>query len=379
MRRVRILLLLGLALVATPVEAGSAGARRALRALVASVEARHGVAHRSLVVVPLVTRGAAGGVPLSCSTAGLSWSHAAGAEVTVDARGVAEDRLLPSGLELGEGSERRLLRTPVLASAGSVPTAETVRIAPGGPKESPRSFLALRGPEVRHLLRIAPCAETLGDLLALEGRLAGLAAGVRVTPAALAAAPHLAPERATAKTVLAALPRAYGGTVCGHVVFLGNRPVEVVLAAQPVTYAAYAQACADGLATYFALWEELYGRTGLPPEGEPDWRRFLEVSAERIRALGAASPKRTASPERWTIRAPKASSLGWLLLDAEDTAVWVEAWPDTAPFPAPSREPDGDPEDEASGTSRSGSMTIPYLERLLERLRERRRKAEAGR
>lgn len=366
-------------LAAAPVHAGAPSPKQALRTRLASVEARRGVAHRSLALVALVARAPESAAPLAYATAGLTWAPRKGDEVTIGAEDAAEDRILPSGVELMAGNARRLLCAPLRVPAGEGAAAPTIRIVRGGTEPAPHTFLAVRGPEVRHLLAVAPDATALADLLDLERVLADLPDGELVTPGALANAPRITAVRDEAKKALRVIPSAYGGALCGHVAFLGNRPVEVVLAAHPDTYAAYVRAATDGYATYLALWEELYGRTGPLLDAKPDWPRLLAVAAARVRDLGTGRPLRTEDAGRWKLRPKRGESLGWMLTDAAQDATWIEAWPTGAPFPVPAREPGGPPEDEAAGNRESGSLTLPLLERLVERLRKIRDATRAAR
>lgn len=365
-------LLLACALLgARTTQAGPSDARVALRELVGGVEARRGIQHRSLVVVALVSREACEDQGPAQATAGLTWeSHAA--LVAVSGVDVAEDRLLPTGTLLGEGPRERVLAYPAAVGKGAVAEVEAVRVPfhVPVPRGAARSFAGLAGPEARHVVTIAPHADALGELLTLERLLAGLPDGdVRNPLLAIRAAPRVAPARAGGAKALGRLTTAYGGEVRGMVAFLGHRPVEIVVAASAAQHAGFLRVAADGMATYLTLWEELYGRTDEAVDAVA-WPRAIEVATRLLADLQQAGVRKSGDERRWRLRAKGASRLGWLLLDEDDRAVWLEAWPlgDAGPFPVPAREPGGKPIDERPDSILQGAMTREFLKRFNERL-----------
>jgi hypothetical protein len=357
-------------------EAGPPSVKKALRALIEDTRARQGTSHRSLAVVALVVKQHDDATGPVFSTKGLAWHKLASGRIEVDARGVAEDRVLPSGLLHGLDSDQRLLAAPLLLTVGTKAAPKWVR-APGQVEPGDDPVLGVVGPEMRHVLALAPHQEAIRDLLALERRLAGLEGpGTPLSSLAIRDAPRIRKPREAASKALAPLPRSYGGAICGHVAFLGNRPIEIVLARDPALYAAYGTAAIDGIATYLALWEELYGRAGLPPEQKTNWPRLLEEATKILQDIAKARVSKTEEASRRRLHARGASRLGWVLVGEEGEVRLLEAWPlgDAGPFPIPAREPGGKPVNESPNCILGGTPTLEYLERYVERLKELRRK-----
>ncbi|MCP5071039.1 MAG: hypothetical protein GY946_31130 [bacterium] len=403
--RTAILVTLALLLGSSPAHAAkNADARRGLAALIGRVEARRGIAHRDLALVPLVpTAAPKSGGPLH-DTIDVSWAILQPVSrkrlVTLTHPGVGQEglhlpKLLPSGVVLRRGTHERMTAQPVLLPARRLrmsslllPT-QAKRAAPD--KEVPHTFGGIAPHVLRHAAFAANDPDVQADVLALAAVLIGL--DPRSQPIGLAelnAHAGIKKRREAVRAALAGIASAYGGDVQGHVLFIGNRPVECVLAPTADTYRSYVKAAIPGIALSHVIWEELYGRGG-PATHKPDWL-LLVKEAERIRkALGEPSLKSQRREARdahagalWRVRAKvrggrAADDIGWLLANEQGAPLWLEAWPSSlaGPFPAPAPRPGAPPINEDPYGRDSGSLTIEFLERMLKRLRERR--AEMGR
>jgi len=268
---------------------------------------------------------------------------------------------------------------PLLSSPRATATGVAVRVPSRRAiaSDTARRAVGFAGPEWRHVVTAHPHADALAALLRLERALAGLPERDEPGPVrAVREGPFVAEPRQACAKALAPLPGSYGGAICGHVAFLGNRPIEIVVAGKPAIYRTYAREAIVGLATYAALWEELYGRTDEAVEPVA-WPQVQAVARRVLDNASKAKARRTTDADTWRLGAKGASRLGWVLLDEAAKGLFVEAWPlgDEDPFPVPAYEPGGKPVNDRPGAPQSGgAMTPEYLARLLKRLKERRPK-----
>jgi len=411
-RRFAPLLLLGLLLLLVPLwgapaeGARSADAKRGCKALIERVEPRHGIRVRSLVLVPLVARQPPKKPGARVSLGDLTWRpHDGSAErdVAIHERepSPAETKkapaVLPTGLVLRRDDQERLVSRPGLVPAGA-PATFAAPLLPHTAKAVEKAvekatFGPLATPAQRRLLFRRPDVKALGMLVAFEAGVAGLKPDKKgASLAEISSAPEIAKAVESARGRVAKIVGAYGGEVLGHVAFLGNRPIDIVLASSPDVYAALAAQAAPGLALSLVLWERWHGREGDEPAAL-SWPAFIAVTERILSSLGAGTMRRQRPRPRkgatgvtehgslWRVKGravnggTKAVELGWLLLDGEGRPVLIEAWPEPTapPLPPPAREPGGRGEDEDPDDRDGGALTEAYLERMLERMRERNR------
>ena len=379
--------------------AKNSDARKGVARLVDSVAARRGIVHRDLVLVPLVPTAAPRSGGALHDTTGITWQPKRPATrkrlVTLThpgqgQEGMHQPRLLPSGILLRQGTREWITAQPLLLPprrlpVASIPLPKQTKQAPNDDQQ-PRTIDGLAPHVMRHAAFVAVDADLQGDILALAAALLGL--DPKAQPIGLAELEDYAgikKRKAAVRSALAGVAAAYGGDVQGHVLFVGNRPVECVLAPTADTYLSYLQHATPGIALSHVIWEELYGRGG-PDTPGPDWELMVK-EAERIReALAKPSLKRQRRSARaadagvlWRVRAKvrggrEADDIGWALADEKGAPLWLEVWPSSlaGPFPAPAPKPGAPPIDEDPYGRTSGSQTIEFLERMLERLRERR-------
>ncbi len=365
-------------------------------AAIGRVHARHGVAHGSLVVIPLVVdEDDAAPAGLTDSADGVAWALADGSARFVDVSAPLPgaspaERLLRAGTLLLGGADERVLERPLPLADGEkahVPSAvcdartqPDPAAAAGAPRIGPLAPL-----EQRKLLVIGEDG-VLPVALRVQALLAG-ASGVR-SVTELLAAPRVGEGVAARRPQLDRVPGAYAGRATGHVVFFGMRPVEVVLCARPALYRLLAPSYLQSTAVSHTLWCELIA--GGPPEADDATVRLLVEQADKVmRGLVRAHFRAAA-------RVPGANARFRLLgadADAEDRDRWrhepfacratldddhafvlLEAYEDgpEAVFPQPYREPGGRPVGEPPSNKGNGPLTPMAMERLLERIRERR-------
>lgn len=396
--------------------AKSADARRGLHDLFHPLQPQRGVAHRSMAVVPLVSRAPATETGPAVSFEGVVWRPVkrSGAKGMValerepaepksaakegpqkaapdPSERPAPEVLWTSGLVLRHGSRERLTRRPVVGPppvtyAGTVGVEKQVAGTPPGADVG----RTVHGPapiSFRHTMFATRSKDALADLLGIAASVVGLEP--RKTPIGLgevSAHPAIAKRLAATRKALLNLETAYGGDISGHVVFLGNRPVEIVAFPSSVTYRSYVRAAAPSLALSLVIWEGLYGRTG-PVIEKPEWAALRGEAEKILRALGAATvvraPKHKQSKQRgelWRVRAklPRArlaGDVGWLLGDPKGKALLVELFPNgmAGPLPAPAPKPGAAPIDEDPHDRMGGALTKEYIRRFLERFHLRRR------
>ncbi|MCU0728045.1 MAG: hypothetical protein MUE73_20030 [Planctomycetes bacterium] len=402
MRRAAVhLLLIALGPLA-PIAPDMAAAKEPdLAGLLARLAPRGGVAHRSAVVVPLVLvegmTDAAEGSPPGPAPAGTALTFRPAQRDLIHLRLAAPENagsprplLVPGGTVLVDaGGRERLLGRPILATpgeeivvrapaceGGDPPPAE--KPAAGGPADTGFASGSL-GPvaplgqrKVDFFLRDPP---SLRDLVRAQGFLAGLPAeGPSVRD--VLSAPRFAARVQATVSAFAVLPGGYGNGVLGHVAFISNRPVEVLVFA---TAELYRRAAPDGLralATSLALHEEFFGQSDLPM-AVPDTEPFRAVAAKILAAAGAAST-RPLRPERGESRGgdlrlvvggvvePAFPFAGRLLLDTGKRPLLLEVFEqsDRVVFPTPWTGPTGGPVDAGPDVSH-GAMTKEFLHRLM--------------
>lgn len=337
MRRTFLLLLLGLLAPVASVSR-SAHVRRVYEARLASVTPRQGMQHRSLIIVALVGRDAGGPSGLLVDPTPLDWAPAdakcSDFLAALSWREGAADPdhppvLLPSGLVLRAGAHERLLQRPALLKPGAVFVARSTSLILSteatGAADAGRTIGGVAPPEFGHTLFLLHDREALTDLPDLEA--AALGQDPKTTQPSLAALAAEASVKAridTAAKAVRVLGSAYGGDTVGHVAFLGEGVVQLVLTGAPGTYRSYVDRAADGLGLAVATWESLYGAAD-DPLAPARWDDYVSATARLLEHLRFASfkPERRLDEsgegrELWRVRATKATrsgrppDVGWL-------------------------------------------------------------------
>lgn len=392
MRRAAALLLL-LGLLAPSARASrSAHVREVYGACLSTVNVRQGVQHRSLVLVALVRQSPvpSGGVLVDPTRA--TWAEADGKEATTHAAltvrsdGEAPPRLLlPAATVLRAGAHERLLLRPALLMPGATFVARTATLAAAPVIPAPAEGVVggLAPPEFGHTLFLLREREALAELLALEAAALGEDPNATAPSlAGLASDAAVGPKVAACTRALRALGTAYGGETVGHVAFLGEGVVQLLLARTPESYRSLVEHAAPGLGLAVTAWEALYGLADGPiPTAR--WGETLDATTRMIEHLRAASFKSERRKdetgdggELWRVRATRATrsgrppDVGWILLDEEGRLALLQAWPDNAPLPPPAG-PDGPGEPDDTDDD-SGAMTWYFAKRFYDRFPWRR-------
>jgi hypothetical protein len=395
------LLLAFAALCAAPA-ARAADTRSVLSALVDSVEVRFGVAHDSLVVLPIVLSAAPQDAAAAASVAGadVSWhcvpSSETLVELTVAAGGAPKERLLPFGTLLeGDVRERLLSRTtPLMDTEHAIVTSQVCdsRKDPGKP-----DAVAHPGPvapvEQRKLQMLGVKDSLFGILQQIQSSVAGLPPGTE-TVAAVLAAPKVKDGVAARWADLSKIPGAYAGLTVGHVAFFGFRPVEVVLFATPAEYQAFGPGSLRALAASHTMWCEVVDAA--LPATDAEVRRLIPEGAAVVKSLarvrGDEVKARVGERFRWKVFTGAAETDVRAGGHAETLACRfcldeagrlrefeaIENGPEVL-YPQPYREPGGRPVGEHPDNKGNGPLTPAAMERILERIIEHRAERSGGR
>jgi len=364
---------------------GAAG-NDALTRLIDRVEARRGVARRSAVVIPFVLReGVPGGEGLPAAGPDLTFTPVKD-ELVKLASTAEKTGFLPAGTLLaGLGRERILSRSVFLVPGEQLIVRAAFcdsrdEDAPEG-EEGDTRF----GPIAPHaqrkidfMIRDRPA---LSDVQRIQAILAGLPSQARTVRETMAA-PKIADRIKSALAKLSSLPKAYGQAVVGHVLFIGLRPVEVILFTEPEDYVRYAPEYLAAAAVSLTLWEEYYGIDPLLVK-ETDDRLLIPVAEKILASLRSARVKRyrpssrekgggnlhrvtTASDD------PVMKFVGRLLVDSEKVPFHLEAYHHGKRLilPSPLTKPGGRPTDAKPDVSH-GAMTIEFMRRLAARMAAR--------
>jgi hypothetical protein len=289
-------------------------------------------------------------------------------------------RFLPAGTVLqGEPDERLTALPAFLPDAQPVATrAPRVRGVPAAPPAAAapvRTLDDLAPLEFRRSLFAGASEKDLSDLLTVEWVIAGRdPAAERPTIADLVASQRARVLRVSG--ALVPLSDAYGGDVQGHLVFLGNRLVEVAVAGTPEAYRAVLRLELRGIAFSTVAWEELHGDGGLLA-ADVDAKALLAEARRVMRRLAEApavadpgATPRAGPTGPWRVRAAvpdgaPPGDVGWLLTTPAGDGLWFEAWPDAdvGLLPPPAPTPGGTPD-----PRRGGGAGVAYLERKIRQL-----------
>ncbi|MCE9636470.1 MAG: hypothetical protein K8T90_12260 [Planctomycetes bacterium] len=380
-------------------------------AFLAGVSVRHGVAHGSLVVLPIVLdldpAAAPGGKAakaddpplLVAAGAGTGWHPAAGRESIVElSAGPApaeRERFLPTGTILSGGAREWMLTRPVALSSGEAAAASAsvcdARTAPAAPDALPRPQ-AMAPLEQRKLSLLGNGEAVLTVVQKIQAAIAHAPEGSETVEQVLATK-FVTDGVAERWADLARLPKSYGGLAVGHVAFFGFRPVEVVAYARPADYQALAAVHLRALAESHTFWHDTVGAAS-PPAADADVKRLVPEGGAVLLSIAKMAPRalrpKAGERARWSLFAGESetdvrpgggreSFACRFALDDDGRFVHLEAIERSSEpmFPAPYREPGGRPVDERPDNT-GGSMTPEALQRLLERLLERKIKRDAA-
>jgi hypothetical protein len=396
--KARMLVLLTLLIQSPAAEGGEKEDRLAYEAMFPDIEVRHGVHHRSLVVLPLVLRD--GVEPISGPVRGrerISWSvlgDRSRSDIVsiVLAKGETKEPeppvILPAGVLLRGDGRERILSRPLLLTPGETALVrarfcDAIEKPLREPPVTGYRHGRLSPPDQRRFDLLYRDPAALLDIQRIQAILAGLPDTCRNVEDVLRASKLKARVDAT-KAALAPVVQAYGGATVGHLVLLGYRPIEILLASSPTTYRSLTGESFHGLAVTLAIWEEFLAKGGLA-SAEPDWKAVLPAARKVLAAMPKRSvrvrPLRLHAHEKGGSRTlfvlgPKPHKslddrsrlIGRLLLDGEGRGLFLEAYPSGAdrPFPAPLLKPGGRPADSRPDI-RSGTLTMQFLKRLLGR------------
>jgi hypothetical protein len=208
-----------LLLLVTAAGAGPVEDRRAYRDLLATVEVRHGLHHRSMVLVPLVLKEGVEPTPApGFSREGLAWTPVGDRNETNTVEITARpdrDTLVPAGLLFESDGRERILSRPILVPPGTTVLArarfcDSLDEPRDGPPPGSHRIgpVAPMGPRRTDLLY--QNSEALADLQRIHALLAGLSTEARTFEEVLRA-PDLAARVSAAEQALAPLAASYDG------------------------------------------------------------------------------------------------------------------------------------------------------------------------
>jgi hypothetical protein len=391
MRLVRIaaVALAVLASVAAPSD--GADMRGALAAFAQRLTVRMGVAHDSLVVLPLVMEEApaAGPAPLAPPSGSETWLRPPDSLILVDVTSgkAAAERFVAAGTLLVGGDVERMTEHPFPLRDDERARTSTVicdsRKKPADP--APPQHVGRLAPfEQRKLLLIGRHQDTLALLQRVQCIIAGLPDTSETVTEVLESKYCADAERAR-MTELARIPKAYAGRTVGHIAFFGYRPVEVVAFATPAEYQALGPAYLRSIAVSHAFWAEILG--GAAARSADDEMRLLVAEGTAvIESLGRANPRQQPGVQgehlRWKVFGGAAESSVRAGGHPEDFAFHfaaddggavvqleaVESGSDLV-YPPPYREPGGRPVGEPP-SNKGGGMNPEAMQRILERIRQ---------
>ena len=386
-------------LVAAPVAAPPAHAdvRGVFTSFAQRLTVRMGVAHDSLVVVPLVIEEAPAPLSPALAAPGGSetWQRLQDSQILVDVAAPASaseaDRFVAGGMLLaGDVNERIVPRAFPLRAEERVRTASVVcdsRRKPADPAQ-PATLARLAPLEQRKLLLVGRHEDSLGLVQRIQCVIAGLPETAETVTDVLTSKYCADVERAV-MTDLAKIPKSYAGRAVGHVAFFGYRPVEVVAFATPADYQALGPAYLRSLALSHAFWAELLGGAAAR-SSDDEMRRLVAEATAVVESLARANPREeprvSGEKSRWKTYAGSAQSdvragghpelfaFRFAVDEKGDVAhlCAAESGSDLV-YPPPYREPGGRPVGEPpSNKGNTGGMSAQAMERLLERMLERR-------
>ena len=403
-------------LVAGP-DAHAGDARTVLSTFLSSVSIRHGVAHGSLVVMPIVlneeppapAKGAnanavaGAGAGLTEPAAGIAWRSVPGSDVVVELTAgpapAGRERFLPTGTLLLGGERERMVAGPVplrgdeSAAVGSVVCDSRKKAAVPVGGQRPGAIAPL---EQRKVQSKGEGAGVLTFVQQIQCCIAQLPVGTE-TIAEVLQSTFVTDGVRERMSELSRVPKAYGGLTVGHVAFFGFRPVEVVAYSKPSDYQALGPAHLRSLAASHVFWSNAAGDVAAPA-ADADVRRLAPEALAILQSFARMQTRpvrpREGERSRWALHAGDAETdvrAGGrkeafdcrFALDEKGRLTYVEAIEsgDEPIYPPPYREPGGRPVGEPPSNKGNGDLSPEALQRLLERIlrnREKRKAQNAG-
>ena len=374
-----------------------ADVRDVFTSFVQGLTVRMGVAHDSLVVLPLVREEVPVAATPSLAVLGgvESWQRLPESQVLVDVSAPADapapDRFVAAGtLLLGDVNERIVPRAFPLRADERVRTASVVCDSRRKPADaaSPLRVGRIAPFEQRKLMLVGRHDDSLGLVQRIQSIVAGLPETAETVSEVLESKYCADVERAVMAD-LGKIPKAYAGRAVGHVAFFGYRPVEVVAFARPADYQALGPAYLRSLAVSHAFWAELLGGAAAR-SADDEMRRLVAEGTAVVESFARANPHQEPGVQgersRWKTFAGAAESdmragqhteqfVFRCAVDEKGGVAHlyaVESGSDLV-YPPPYREPGGRPVGEPpSNKGNTGGMTVAAMERLLDRMLERR-------
>jgi hypothetical protein len=393
MRFLRIALVALGALAAVPAPPASAEMRDTLAVFARRLTVRMGVAHDSLVVLPLVMEDApaADATPLATPAGTEDWKRPPESQVLVDVAGgkvsASNERFVAAGTLLVGGDVERMTGRPFpLRDDERARTATVVCDSRSKPAEPapPQHVGGLAPYEQRKLLLIGRHSESLALLQRIQCIVAGVPETAETVSEVLASK-YCADVERDRMTVLGKIPKAYAGRTVGHIAFFGYRPVEVVAYARPADYQALGPAYLRSIAVSHAFWAELLGGAAAR-SADDEMRRLVAEGTAVLASFASADPREQPGVSgekcRWRIFAGSAQSsvragghpedLAYrFAADEKGAVVHLEAVESASDlvYPPPYREPGGRPVGEPP-SNKGGGMNPEAMQRILERIRQ---------